>query len=179
MHSFLSRGNAILAYTLSVLSFLTFLCFISTVLVDSRTDVNIKTVKIVVKNVPDFSASREKNDLGFITFDLQANLTKIFNWNVKQLFLYLTAEYITPSNVLNQVVLWDRIILRGENADLNFKNMNTKYYFWDDGNGLKGHKNITLSLHWNIIPNAGRLLTVPAIGQHSFKFPQNYTVSRV
>lgn len=36
-----------------------------------------------------------------------------------------------------QVVLWDKIILRGENAVLDFKNMNTKYYFWDDGNGLK------------------------------------------
>jgi signal peptidase complex subunit 3 len=32
---------------------------------------NIKTVKVVVKHVPDYSASREKNDLGFLTFDLQ------------------------------------------------------------------------------------------------------------
>ena len=89
------------------------------------------------KNVPDYSAAREKNDLGFLTFDLQTDLTNLFNWNVKQLFLYLTAEYETANNKLNQVVLWDKIILRGENAVLDFKNMNTKYYFWDDGNGLK------------------------------------------
>lgn len=38
---------------------------------------------------------------------------------------------------LNQVVLWDKIIVRGENAILNLKNANTKYYFWDYGNGLK------------------------------------------
>lgn len=75
--------------------------------------------------------------MGFLTFDLKTDLTPLFNWNVKQLFLYLTAEYVTPNNVLNQVVLWDKIILRGENAVLDFKNMNTKYYFWDDGNGLK------------------------------------------
>jgi Signal peptidase subunit. len=31
------------------------------------------------------------------------HLTHLFNWNVKQLFLYLTAEYSTPSNKLNQV----------------------------------------------------------------------------
>lgn len=55
------------------------------------------------KNVPDFSASREKNDLGFLTFDLKTDLTDIFNWNVKQLFMYLTAEYVTKNNVLNQV----------------------------------------------------------------------------
>ncbi len=51
------------------------------------------------KNVPDYSASREKNDLGFITFDLVADMTPLFNWNVKQLFLYLTAEYMTSKNV--------------------------------------------------------------------------------
>lgn len=76
----------------------------------------------------------------------------------------MTAEYETPTNELNQVgyssiilslklkyyqyfshysffflqvVLWDKIILRGENANLRLKNMRTKYYFWDDGNGLR------------------------------------------
>ena len=82
-----------------------------------------------------------------------------------------------------QVVLWDKIILRGENAMLDYRryfkhlesfmtwtkyfmtetefvptcSMNTKYYFWDDGNGLVSHKNVTMTLSWNIIPNAGNL----------------------
>ena len=84
------------------------------------------------------SSYKEIHDcLGFLTFDLQADLTPLFNWNVKQLFLYLTAEYETRNNVVNQVVLWDKIIQRGENAILDYRSMNTKYYFWDDGNGLK------------------------------------------
>ncbi|XP_055589688.1 signal peptidase complex subunit 3-like [Uranotaenia lowii] len=87
-------------------------------------------------NVPDFSASLEKNDLGFLTFDLN----KLFNWSVKQLFLYLTAEYQTEQNELNQVVLWNKMILRGKIALLNFKNMITENYFWDDGNGLKDNR---------------------------------------
>ncbi|XP_023716935.1 signal peptidase complex subunit 3 isoform X2 [Cryptotermes secundus] len=155
MHSVLTRGNAILAYTLSVLAALTFFCFISTVFIDYRTEATMNTVKVVVKNVPDYGVAREKNDLGFLTFDLQTDLTHLFNWNVKQLFLYLTAEYSTPTNKLNQVVLWDKIILRGENAVLDFKNMNTKYYFWDDGKGLKDNPNVTLTLSWIIVPNAG------------------------
>ncbi|KAJ9577969.1 hypothetical protein L9F63_025168 [Diploptera punctata] len=178
MHSVLTRGNAILAYTLSVLAALTFCCFVSTVFIDYRTKATMNTVKVVVKNVPDYSASREKNDLGFLTFDFK-HLTHLFNWNVKQLFLYLTAEYSTPTNKLNQVVLWDKIILRGENAILDFKNMNTKYYFWDDGNGLKGNPNVTLTLSWNIIPNAGLLPSIFALGQHAFRFPTEYTTSRV
>lgn len=122
MHSVLQRANGILAYALSVLACLTFACFISTVFLDYRTNAAMNTVKVVVwvqhlyagicyvykqcfyrKNVPDYSASREKNDLGFLTFDLHTDLTHLFNWNVKQLFLYLTAEYETPNNSLNQV----------------------------------------------------------------------------
>ncbi|XP_065339484.1 signal peptidase complex subunit 3 [Cloeon dipterum] len=179
MHTVLTRGNAILAYTLSVLAGLTFCCFLSTLFVEYRTEAHMNTVKVVVKNVPDYSASREENDLGFLTFDLQTDLTHLFNWNVKQLFLYLTAEYKTSNNVLNQVVLWDKIIQRGENAILDFKNVNTKYYFWDDGEGLKGHKNVTLTLSWNVIPNAGLLPNIFAIGQHSFQFPSEYAKTRM
>jgi len=89
------------------------------------------------------------------------------------------AEYQTPSNQLNQVVLWDKIILRGENAVLDFKNMNTKYYFWDDGNGLKDNRNVSLYLSWNIIPNAGLLPSVQATGKHLFKFPADYATSSI
>ncbi|EGI68758.1 Signal peptidase complex subunit 3 [Acromyrmex echinatior] len=170
MHTFLTRGNAILAYTLSVSACLTFCCFLSTVFIDYRANATLNTVKVVVKNVPDYSASREKNDL---------DLTPLFNWNVKQLFLYLTAEYQTENNEFNQVVLWDKIVLRGDNAVLDFKNMNTKYYFWDDGKGLRGNKNVTLTLSWNIIPNAGLLPSVNALGSHTFAFPPEYTTLRV
>ena len=37
---------------------------------------------------------------------------------------------------LLQVVLWDKIIERGQNAKISIKNEPLKYYFWDDGNGL-------------------------------------------
>lgn len=48
MHTVLTRGNAILAYSLSVLAFLTFACFLSTVFLDYRTDVNIRTKQALV-----------------------------------------------------------------------------------------------------------------------------------
>ncbi|XP_067132659.1 signal peptidase complex subunit 3 [Centruroides vittatus] len=179
MNTVLSRANAIFAFTLSVLAGLTFLCFLSTAFNSYQAKVVVRSDRAVVKNVPDYSASREKNDLGFVTFDLQTDLTSLFNWNVKQLFLYLTAEYVTENNVLNQVVLWDKIIQRGENAILDFKKLNTKYYFWDDGNGLRGNKNVTLTLSWNIIPNAGSLPNIVGTGSHSYSFPTEYTTSRL
>ena len=47
--------------------------------------------------------SRDKNDLGVLRFDLTADLTPVFNWNVKQLFLYLIAEYTSEKHEVNQV----------------------------------------------------------------------------
>ena len=49
-------------------------------------------------------------DRALLTLDLHTDLRSVFNWNVKQLFVYVTAEYETDANVLNQVVVWDTII---------------------------------------------------------------------
>ena len=140
-------------------------------------NIKINTVRKAVKNVADFSAGRERNDLGFITFDLDADFTRVFDWNTKQLFLFLTAEYKTRNNVLNQVVLWDHIMLYDQELKLSLREQHTKYYFWDDGNGLLGNDNVTLILSMNIVPNAG-FLPIHLVPQslHRFSFPANYLV---
>ena len=77
------------------------------------------------------------NDQAFINFDLKADLSPLFNWNVKvtavfltisiskiylqALYLYLTAEYKTETNVLNEMVLWDKIVMNGEKMELDMK----------------------------------------------------------
>ena len=93
---------------------------------------------------------------------------------VKMFFKYVIGLCLNQTLFL-QVVLWDKIIQRGENGNLNLKNMNTNYYFWDDGNGLRGNPNITLTLSWNVIPNAGTLSIIKGAGSHSFSFPNEYT----
>lgn len=178
MNTLLSRLNTIFAFTLTVLAALTFLCFLSTLFKAHQAPLQLQTKKVLVKNVQDFSVSKEKNDLGFITFDLEADMKGIFNWNVKQLFLYLTAEYSTKNNKFNQVVIWDKIILRGDSAVLHYHGMNTKYYFFDDGLGLKGNKNVSLYLSWNVIPNAGILPLISQENKFYFDFPEEYTVNR-
>ncbi|XP_014664816.1 PREDICTED: signal peptidase complex subunit 3-like [Priapulus caudatus] len=175
MNTFFSRLNAIFAFTLSTLAGLTFLCFITTAFIEFKPPVSLNTAKAIVKIAADHSTTRERFDLGFVNFDLQADLTPIFNWNVKQLFLYLTAEYETEKNSINQVVLWDKIIQRGENAVLDYRSLRSKYYFWDDGNGLRGNRNITLTLSWNIVPNSGMLPLLSGDGSHRFEFPSEYT----
>jgi hypothetical protein len=44
---------------------------------------------------------------------------------------------------------------------------------------FRGNPNVTLTLSWNIIPNAGLLPSIFALGEHVFHFPSEYTTSRV
>ncbi|XP_065174384.1 signal peptidase complex subunit 3-like [Sycon ciliatum] len=108
-----------------------------------------------------------------LTSDLSAHFTDIFNWNTKMLFVYLMAEYKTSNNALSQVVIWDKKIMRGDNAHVQLENMNTKYHFIDDGTGLRGNDNVTLVLQWNVIPNTGSLPFISG-GAQRMHLPSSY-----
>ena len=49
----------------------------------------------------------------------------------------LLSYLFIPFQPVNQVVLWDKIILRGDSAYLDLSGVKTKYRFFDDGKGLK------------------------------------------
>uniref|UniRef100_A0A8C9G5M2 Signal peptidase complex subunit 3 n=1 Tax=Pavo cristatus TaxID=9049 RepID=A0A8C9G5M2_PAVCR len=162
MNTVLSRANSLFAFSLSVMAALTFGCFITTAFKERSVPVSIAVSRVTL-----------------ITFSLMCiHLQSIFDWNVKQLFLYLSAEYSTKNNALNQVVLWDKIILRGDNPRLFLKDMKSKYFFFDDGNGLKGNRNVTLTLSWNVVPNAGLLPLVTGSGHMSVPFPDTYETTK-
>ena len=102
-----------------------------------------------------------------LTLTFPPDLSSIFDWNTKQLFVLVTAHYQTRNNVRatvvdvlpvthplpqprNQVVLWDRIIRRGDSAILDLRSAATKYNFFDDGRGLKSvHTSLSLCLSPN------------------------------
>ena len=39
------------------------------------------------------------HDLGMFSFDIKMDLTRLFDWNTKEVFLYLYANYTTQNNV--------------------------------------------------------------------------------
>ncbi|KAI4873953.1 hypothetical protein NFI96_033727 [Prochilodus magdalenae] len=160
MNTVLSRANSLFAFSLSVMAALTFGCFITTAFKDRSVPVNIHVSKVMLKNVDDFTGPRERSDLGFVTFDMSADIL------------------FSSTKVLNQVVLWDKIVLRGDNTKLNLKDMKSKYLFFDDGNGLRANKNITLTLSWNVVPNAGILPLVMGSGHISLPFPDTYETAK-
>ena len=107
MNTVLARLNAIFAFSLTVLAVCTLFLFISTIPLDNNlTNVTILPSQVRVRNAREFPRSPTTSDLGYLVFDLSANLSHLFHWNCKEVFLYLTAEYQTDNNVLNQVSLF-------------------------------------------------------------------------
>lgn len=179
MNNLMNRTNNLVAFTMTTLSVLTFLCFASTFLTNysEPVDYNVKVSKLKLRNLPDYQNSQESFDLGTMRFDLKADFAPVFNWNVKQLFIYLLVEYKTQKNVKNQIVLWDWIMKREDRQLLNLRSEGLKYYFKDDGHGLIGNDNVTLTLHWNVVPNAGQLSLWPGKGSYKVPFPMAYTAT--
>lgn len=177
MHSFSSRLNALFAFFLSILGGVAFGCFASTFYKNYHHDeVNIQKHDITLRSAMDFTTSRQESDLATIKFSIEGNLSKLFDWNTKQLFIYLVCEYETAANRLNQVVLWDKILLREDVEVNNFavSNLSPKYYFFDDGAFLRGTE-ARLILRWNIIPNSGYMPFASANNELLFQFPTEYT----
>merc|ERR1719498_1112602 len=57
-----------------------------------------------------------KMDEMSLSFDLNANLTSEFHWNMNQLFVYIVASYNSTSNVRNEVTIWDDIVTSVDEA---------------------------------------------------------------
>ncbi|KAK1538184.1 signal peptidase subunit [Colletotrichum paranaense] len=77
---------------------------------------SLKTTNVqVVKGRPHYYSSK-KEEYAIIKFSLDADLSELFTWNTKQVFVYVTAEWPDSSkkaagtNATNQAVIWDQII---------------------------------------------------------------------
>ncbi|VDM99657.1 unnamed protein product [Thelazia callipaeda] len=178
MHTIWTRANAVFAFMLSVLSTMTFCVFVSTVWLPNSAPVVLSANNIRVKSFKDYASDNMQSDVAMVELNIQVDVTSVFNWNVKQVFLYLVAEYSTSTAPVNQVVLWDKIIRRGEWSTVHEEGVTPKYYFMDDGTNLLNHKNVTLVLRWNVVPNAGYLALAQGEGQQRIEFPSKYYSGR-
>lgn len=105
MHTAWHRVNAVLTYFATIAAALCALTALADVLVSPKpVPGEWPPAKLAVREVRRLAVARGKHDqalLGGISLD--ADLRRAFNWNTKQLFVTLRAEYSTPKNTLNQV----------------------------------------------------------------------------
>jgi signal peptidase complex subunit 3 len=91
-------------------------------------------------------------DRALFSFNLKADFAPAFHWNVKQLFVFVCAEFSTPSNPVNEIVLWDKIIEASDPVKkVHEKNSVIKYPLSDQYDELRG-KEVTLKVYYDTMP---------------------------
>lgn len=113
-----------------------------------------------------------QGDQAVLALDIKADLRGLFQWNAKQLFMFVVAEYESPQHRTNQVVIFDRIITDESAALLDLVNIASKYHLRDKGRGLRGRM-ITLKLQVVYHPIVGRIYT-QTVASSTFRMPAQY-----
>ena len=151
MHTALNRLNTALTFFGTVVACLCILTSLTDLAhtADPRLDVRLKGVKRLTTH-------RGKQDTAVLSIGIDADFSSCFSWNTKQLFVFLQAEYATPENGLNQVVLWDKIIERRADAVVQQNPLRQKYALIDQGTNFRGMP-LNLTVVWNVMPRVGML----------------------
>ncbi|CAG7923139.1 unnamed protein product [Penicillium olsonii] len=116
MHSSLTRIQSVFGFFTTVALFVSAFAAVSVLLFpaeDTNASVQLKNVQ-VVKGRPHYHSTKREEYAQF-RFDLDADLSPLFNWNTKQLFVYVYATYSSSDKPDSQVrdseaIIWDIII---------------------------------------------------------------------
>jgi len=114
----------------------------------------VTSVKVFAGEARRYPQRRQEN--AFVTFNLTADLSSLFHWNTKQVFVWLEAEYTNAKGVRNEVVFWDRIVRRREDAVVAVSGKN-KYPFRELSAKFKGSTPANYTLKYNVMPFVGIL----------------------
>ncbi|CAL9076891.1 unnamed protein product [Musa acuminata var. zebrina] len=166
MHSFGYRANAVVTFAVTILAVMCGMASLS-----DNFNSPSPTADVKVLNINWFQKQPNGNDEVSLTLNISADLSSLFTWNAKQVFVFVAAEYETPQNALNQVSLWDGIIQSKEHAKFWIHTTN-KYRFTDQGNNLRG-KDFNLTLHWHIMPKTGKMFANKIV-MTGYSLPEEY-----
>lgn len=186
MHAWWIRGNAVLTLCTSVLAVVCIAVSVTDLFHKGDPFVNASLVEVqgLQREYDRWVGYRER---AWIAVNLTADLQDSFTWNTRQIYLWLTAEYRTEKNQLNQAVFWNWIVESKEDADIRIPRLThthpssvskhplSVHYpldLTDQGENLRGTPfNITVS--WNVMPTVGAMSTHRR-SFSGFEFPTQY-----
>lgn len=173
MHTVWVRLNAVVFFGLSALLGFSVLAAVSKIGHANRHVPDVKTLKL---NKLKSLKSHNKVDRALLSFDLDVDLNPAFHWNIKQLFVYVVAEYSTARNPRNQIVLWDKIVEASDPPEAKVivqNNIFVKYALIDQGKDLRG-EDVRLQLMWDHMPLTGTLYMGEQDKESTSKFTLPY-----
>ena len=115
-----------------------------------------------------------KGDQVKFDFDLSLDLTTEYNWNVKQIYLFVVATYETKKNQKNEVVVYDNILKDFKDLKFKISKSKVKYALRDEFQGTLSDVEITLSVRYQVMPIFGLLRIKELPDKTKFRVPQEY-----
>ncbi|KAJ1947622.1 Signal peptidase complex subunit [Linderina pennispora] len=158
MYNIFQRLSSITSFAMSTLMVLAVLISLTTPFIPSSPthSVTLHSVQNAKGRVVDqFDRTARKSEFARLTFDLDADLSSMFNWNTKLLFAYITADFESAEYSTNRVVVWDRIIRNTRQAKLRLRKHHNKYTLRNMRQTFEGVEGANLTLHINPVPYLG------------------------
>ncbi|KAG1739314.1 signal peptidase 22 kDa subunit [Suillus lakei] len=156
MHSIYARVNGVSALWSTCVMVLLGAVALSSFLFNADLKGNLDIVSLKVFHSKARRYPFRNEEISFVKFNLSADFTPLFNWNTKQLFVYLEAEYTNAQGVNNTVVVWDRIVRRKEGATIDVVQKD-KYRLRDLSGSFSNVLPAQYSLKYNVMPYVGVL----------------------
>ncbi|TFK27189.1 signal peptidase 22 kDa subunit [Coprinopsis marcescibilis] len=156
MHSIFARINNTSALLSSCLMALLAAIAVSTFVFTAQPSGNVNIASVQVQSGQTRRYATKRQDLAYVDFNITADFTPLFNWNTKQVFLYLQAEFDDRKGVKNEVVVWDRIVRSKDQAKISVIGKN-KYNLRELSASFKNISPASYSLKYNIMPYVGVL----------------------
>lgn len=157
MYSFTSRLSAIGSHATWVLFVFSVATIIATHFIytpEGSASVRITSIKGVQRRREAYT--ERVVDLAQLKFDVEANLTSLYNWNTKVVYFYLKTEYDSPrtnktdkGTKRNEIIVWDKIVKK-DATTFSHKNIKTKYTFYDPGTNFRS-RTVKISPCWMVI----------------------------
>ncbi|KAI9477296.1 Signal peptidase complex subunit [Coemansia sp. RSA 989] len=166
MYNLLQRLSGITSFAMSVLMALAVVISVITPLIPSSPthQVTLHNVQTTSGRLMDpYDKTSKSAEYARLTFDVDADLSSMFNWNTKLLFAYITADYDSPNFDTNRVVIWDRIIRNKRQAKLRLRKHHNKYSFRNYALTFDGIERANLTLHINPVPYLGLMYDKPML----------------
>ena len=167
MHTYTLRANAAIFFAIAALGAMAFGCYFTGTFMESSPVVDkfeMNTLKRLTKH--------RGVDRAILTFDTSFDLSSVFNWNVKQLFVFVTAKYASESHPRNEIVVYDRVITRSDSPVVDMNDVFNEYPVLDVFEDLR-NRDVTFTLNWDIMPYFGPL-EIQSKGSFDYTLPTVY-----
>ena len=109
-----------------------------------------------------------------LTFDVDIDLREEFHWNTKQLFVWLSVDYVgKSSNIVHRASIWDELVVTQSQALFELEAKFPEYALVDTDLDLRDN-NVNFTLYWDIHPWIGLVTRKQSQTPLVMKMPVRY-----